>query len=187
MFVWLESQIEGNSNKRKLLDKAPWSASKLSKRTLKHSLWGLAALITGCGFISYFIPARELYLDIFTGNAGFWTTCWVWFFAICTYLNAGWMREQMCLHCCPYARFQAVMFDANTKTVTYDATRGEARGPVNASNKPNSVIVLTVTYVLRSARRGLIFAKAFNTSALTAAPVSMPVMKPCKNSTTNKT
>jgi len=129
MFVWLESRIEGNSNKRKLLDKAPWSASKLSKRTLKHSLWGLAALITGCGFIGYFIPARELYLDIFTGNAGFWTTCWVWFFAICTYLNAGWMREQMCLHCCPYARFQAVMFDANTKTVTYDAARGEARGP----------------------------------------------------------
>ena len=39
------------------------------------------------------------------------------------------MREQMCLHCCPYARFQSVMFDANTKTVTYDAARGESRGP----------------------------------------------------------
>lgn len=35
----------------------------------------------------------------------------------------------MCLHCCPYARFQSVMFDANTKTVTYDVNRGESRGP----------------------------------------------------------
>jgi cytochrome c oxidase accessory protein FixG len=29
---------------------------------------------------------------------------------------------------CPYARFQAVMFDSNTLTVTYDAKRGEPRG-----------------------------------------------------------
>jgi cytochrome c oxidase accessory protein FixG len=129
MYVWIESRIEGSSNKRKLLDKAPWTADKLMKRTSKHTSWALVALLTGCGFIGYFVPARELYLDIFSLNASFWVSSWVWFFAICTYLNAGWMREQMCLHCCPYSRFQAVMFDANTKTVTYDAARGESRGP----------------------------------------------------------
>lgn len=129
MYVWIESRIEGSSNKRKLLDKAPWTADKLMKRTSKHTSWALVALLTGCGFIGYFVPARELYLDIFSLNASFWVSSWVWFFAICTYLNAGWMREQMCLHCCPYSRFQAVMFDGNTKTVTYDAARGESRGP----------------------------------------------------------
>ena len=41
----------------------------------------------------------------------------------------------MCLHCCPYSRFQAVMFDANTKTVSYDAARGESRGPRKRSQK----------------------------------------------------
>lgn len=129
MFVWVEERIEGSSNKRSALDKAPMSLQKASKRISKHVAWGAIALLTGCGFIAYFIPARELYLDILTFEASFWVATWVWFFAICTYLNAGWMREQMCLHCCPYARFQSVMFDANTKTVTYDAARGESRGP----------------------------------------------------------
>ncbi|MCL1059567.1 cytochrome c oxidase accessory protein CcoG [Shewanella gelidimarina] len=129
MFVWVEEQIEGSRNKRIALDKAPMSLNKILKRTSKHLAWGAIALLTGCGFIAYFIPARALYLDIFTFDASFWISTWVWFFAICTYLNAGWMREQMCLHCCPYSRFQSVMFDANTKTVTYDATRGESRGP----------------------------------------------------------
>ncbi|MFT5788146.1 MAG: cytochrome c oxidase accessory protein FixG [Shewanella sp.] len=129
MFVWVEERIEGSRNKRFALDKAPISLKKITKRASKHLAWGAIALLTGCGFIAYFIPARELYLDILTFDASFWISTWVWFFAICTYLNAGWMREQMCLHCCPYARFQSVMFDANTKTVSYDATRGEGRGP----------------------------------------------------------
>jgi cytochrome c oxidase accessory protein FixG len=38
------------------------------------------------------------------------------------------MREQVCKHMCPYARFQSVMFDKDTLIVTYDAERGEPRG-----------------------------------------------------------
>ncbi len=30
---------------------------------------------------------------------------------------------------CPYSRFQSVMFDADTLTVSYDSARGESRGP----------------------------------------------------------
>lgn len=129
MFAWVEEKFEGSRNQRIKLDKAPWSREKLTKRVGKHSSWLLMSLLTGCGFIAYFVPARELYPAIFSFSAGFWDTAWVWFFAICTYLNAGWMREQMCLHCCPYARFQSAMFDEFTKTVTYDAARGESRGP----------------------------------------------------------
>ncbi|QYJ86891.1 cytochrome c oxidase accessory protein CcoG [Shewanella mesophila] len=129
MFVWIEKQIEGNSNKRYALDKAPWTLNKLTKRTSKHLLWGVMALMTGCGFIAYFVPATSLYRDILSFNASFWITTWVWFFALCTYLNAGFMRELMCLHCCPYSRFQSAMFDSNTLTVTYDTNRGESRGP----------------------------------------------------------
>ncbi|GGP54728.1 cytochrome c oxidase accessory protein CcoG [Shewanella algicola] len=135
IYMWIEANIEGNHHHRAALDKAPWSISKLRKRLTKHALWIVFALLTGCGFISYFMPARELYMDIFTASSGFWTGAWVWFFAICTYLNAGWMREMMCLHCCPYSRFQAVMFDANTKTVSYDAARGESRGPRKRAQK----------------------------------------------------
>ncbi len=39
------------------------------------------------------------------------------------------MREQVCKYMCPYARFQSVMFDRDTLTITYDVKRGEPRGP----------------------------------------------------------
>ena len=40
---------------------------------------------------------------------------------------AGWLREQVCLYMCPYARFQSAMFDKETLIVSYDAERGEPR------------------------------------------------------------
>ncbi|MBO2606517.1 cytochrome c oxidase accessory protein CcoG [Shewanella algae] len=128
-FAWVEEKLEGSRNQRIKLDASPMTVSKAGKRGGKHLLWMLMSLITGCGFIAYFVPAKQLYPEIFTFSAGFWDSTWVYFFALCTYLNAGWMREQMCLHCCPYARFQSAMFDSFTKTVTYDAQRGESRGP----------------------------------------------------------
>jgi polyferredoxin len=48
---------------------------------------------------------------------------------IATYGNAGWLREQVCIYMCPYARFQSVMFDKDTLIVSYDPRRGELRGP----------------------------------------------------------
>jgi cytochrome c oxidase accessory protein FixG len=50
------------------------------------------------------------------------------FYALATYGNAGFMREQVCKYMCPYARFQSAMFDKDTLIVSYDATRGEPRG-----------------------------------------------------------
>jgi cytochrome c oxidase accessory protein FixG len=38
------------------------------------------------------------------------------------------MREQVCKHMCPYARFQSAMFDNDTLIITYDRERGEPRG-----------------------------------------------------------
>ncbi|MFL7036305.1 cytochrome c oxidase accessory protein CcoG [Vibrio lentus] len=40
-----------------------------------------------------------------------------------------WMRSIVCLHMCPYARFQSAMFDKDTFIVGYDTERGESRGP----------------------------------------------------------
>jgi len=38
------------------------------------------------------------------------------------------LREQVCFHMCPYARFQSVMFDHDTLVISYDEERGEPRG-----------------------------------------------------------
>jgi cytochrome c oxidase accessory protein FixG len=126
--MWVEERIEGNRNKRMKLDKAPRSAGKIAKKSAKHSAWLLIALATGLTFVGYFYPIRELIGDLFTLDANGWAYFWVAFFTVATYLNAGWMREQVCLYMCPYARFQSVMFDPNTRVVSYDPNRGEPRG-----------------------------------------------------------
>ncbi|MFV8571241.1 cytochrome c oxidase accessory protein CcoG [Marinobacter sp. SBS5] len=128
IFMWIEEKVEGNRNKRIKLDKSPNSAEKITKKTIKHTLWLLIALATGITFIGYFYPIRELIVDMLTLQANGWAYFWVAFFTVATYLNAGWMREQVCLYMCPYARFQSVMFDANTRIVSYDPNRGEPRG-----------------------------------------------------------
>ncbi|WP_323750658.1 cytochrome c oxidase accessory protein CcoG [Marinobacter sp.] len=136
IFMWIEEKVEGNRNKRIKLDKSPNSAEKITKKTIKHTLWLIVALATGITFIGYFYPIRELIVDMFTLQANGWAYFWVAFFTVATYLNAGWMREQVCLYMCPYARFQSVMFDANTRIVSYDPNRGEPRGKRKKGTDP---------------------------------------------------
>lgn len=128
MFNWIERRIEGNHNQSKKLDQQGWNSEKVLKKTAKHLAWGALSLATALVFMSYFVPAAELYSTFFTLEASALVQGWVWFFAFCTYGNGGWLREKMCQHACPYSRFQSVMFDRSTKLVAYDEVRGEGRG-----------------------------------------------------------
>lgn len=129
IFMWIEERVEGSRNQRIKLDKSPASdRTRIRKKVLKHALWLLVAFATGLTFVGYFYPIRDLIADLATFNANGWSYFWVAFFTAATYINAGWMREQVCLYMCPYARFQSVMFDKNTRIVSYDPRRGEPRG-----------------------------------------------------------
>ncbi len=136
MFMWVEKVTEGERNQRIKLDAAPWSANKLLRRSAKHGLWLALSLATAIAFVGYFVPVRQLVLDLFSFDLGLTTAFWVFFFTLATYLNAGWLREQVCLHMCPYSRFQSVMFDEHTLIVSYDAARGETRGPRKKESIP---------------------------------------------------
>jgi cytochrome c oxidase accessory protein FixG len=138
-YVWVEHRIEGTRNKRMALDKAPWTLSKAYKKTLKHIIWQLMSLFTATTFISYFIPVSELYSTMLTFDWSGAVTFWVLFFALATYGNAGWMREHVCIHLCPYSRFQSAMFDKNTLLVAYDAKRGENRAPRKRKEDPKAL------------------------------------------------
>lgn len=129
IFMWVEKVTEGDRNKRMKLDKAPWSTEKILRRSAKHGLWLLIGFVTGLTFVGYFTPIRQLPIDLFTGQADGWSYFWVGFFTVMTYLAAGYLREQVCIYMCPYSRFQSVMFDKDTLIVSYDAKRGENRGP----------------------------------------------------------
>ena len=128
IFMWIEQKFEGSRNQRMRLDKGPWNAEKVLRKGLKHGGWLFVAFLTGMTFVGYFYPVRELLPDLLTLSAGQWGVLWTLFFTLATYINAGWMREQVCKYMCPYARFQSVMFDQDTLIVSYDPTRGEPRG-----------------------------------------------------------
>lgn len=129
IFMWIEEKVEGSRNQRMKLDQAATNFEKFRKKAIKHTLWILVAFGTGLTFVGYFYPIRELVPDMLTfNNLGGWTYFWIGFFTVATYLNAGWVREQVCLYMCPYARFQSVMFDSDTLIVSYDAKRGDPRG-----------------------------------------------------------
>lgn len=128
IFMWIARKIEGDRPKQIKLDKMPWNAEKISKKTLKHIAWLLFAFWTGFTFVGYFVPIKELVFSFAYWTLGGWEIFWIFFYGFATYGNAGFMREQVCIYMCPYGRFQSVMFDADTLTVTYDPTRGEPRG-----------------------------------------------------------
>jgi len=128
IFIWFEEKIEGSANQRKKLDSQKLDFNKFWRKALKHTCWMFFSVLTGLTFVGYFVPMQEIFVNFFTFNASFAAAATVWFFALCTYGNAGWMREIMCLHMCPYARFQSAMFDKDTVTVSYDYNRGESRG-----------------------------------------------------------
>ncbi|MDP2265683.1 MAG: cytochrome c oxidase accessory protein CcoG, partial [Thiobacillus sp.] len=128
IFMWVEEWLEGDHLARKKLDKSPWTAGKLRKRGLKHAVWLAIALWTGFTFVGYFSPIQTLAAATIHAHLGPWETFWILFYGFATWGNAGFMREQVCKYMCPYARFQSVMFDTDTLTVTYDCSRGEPRG-----------------------------------------------------------
>ena len=128
IFMWIEHRVEGDRSARLRLDASPWTADKLWRKSLKQFLWVAVALWTGFTFVGYFVPIRTLAVEVMALQGG-WQIFWVLFYALATYGNAGFLREQICKYMCPYARFQSAMFDQDTLVVTYDAARGEARGP----------------------------------------------------------
>ncbi len=136
MFMWVEKVTEGERHQRIRLDAAPWSFNKLLRRGAKHGLWLAISLATAIGFVGYFTPVRDLVGDLLSWQVGATTAFWLLCFTAATYFNAGWLREQVCVHMCPYSRFQSAMFDADTQLVTYDAARGEARGPRKKNSDP---------------------------------------------------
>lgn len=134
VFLWMERAIEGDRPKRMKLDAGPWTREKLLRKGAKHTVWLLFALWTGFTFVGFFTPIRDLAARTpFIGTPGWgwggWETFWVFFYALATWGNAGFLREQVCKYMCPYARFQSAMFDRNTLIIAYDAMRGEPRGP----------------------------------------------------------
>ena len=127
IFMWIESRIEGDRSARMKLDNGPLTGRKLRLKILKHIIWISVALWSGLTLVAYFTPVSELWAEFPYDFSG-WELFWIFFYSGFFYMQAGFLREQVCKYMCPYARFQGVMFDPDTLVITYDPERGEPRG-----------------------------------------------------------
>jgi len=103
------------------------TARKIRLKLGKHLVWLLISVWTGLTLVAYFTPVAELQTALPFDLSG-WELFWILFYAGFCYMQAGFLREQVCKYMCPYARFQGVMFDPDTLVITYDPARGEPRG-----------------------------------------------------------
>jgi len=137
LFVWVETKLEGDRNKRIKFDQSPWNFNKIWRKGLKQTIWIGFSLLTGAGWIFFFNDAPTTALNLLWGQGSYAEYGFTVLFASTTYLLAGFAREQVCIYMCPWPRFQGAMFDEHSLIVTYEAWRGEPRGKVKNAD-PNA-------------------------------------------------
>lgn len=96
----------------------------------------LIAVLTAFGFAAYFNDAPALPLKIVTGTAPFGVYITLFILTLTTWLFAAYAKERVCLHMCPWPRFQAALLDKESLVVTYQRWRGEPRGRKRETLRP---------------------------------------------------
>jgi len=127
VFVWIERMFQGERNQRMALDKQPWTLGKLARKLATHAGWIIVSVGFGYGFVLYFDDAPAATRALLTGGASLTQYGTVALMSVFPYLLAGYARENVCIYMCPYARFQAAMFDEHSMIVSYESWRGEPR------------------------------------------------------------
>jgi len=125
----IERWVDGDAVKRRALDQAPWSAKKIVRRTVKHTLYVLVSAIITHLFLAYYVSLPEVWSMVRAAPGEHWSA--FAFVAVATgglYFNFAWFREQMCIVVCPYGRLQSALIDDHSLVIGYDAKRGEPRG-----------------------------------------------------------
>jgi cytochrome c oxidase accessory protein FixG len=129
VFRKIEYWIEGDAAQQKILDKTPWSISKITKKGSKWIVFWVISFIIANTFLAYIIGIDELKKTVsepIGKHIGTLSSLLV--FTTVFFFVYAWLREQVCTTICPYGRMQGVLLDRNTVVVAYDHKRGEQRG-----------------------------------------------------------
>ena len=125
----VERWIDGDGTARRQLEDAPWTASKIIKRVVKHTLFIVISAAIAHIFLSYFVSIRALYEMMHESPAHHAKAFGVVAFLTgALYFSFSWFREQFCIILCPYGRLQSALTDDNSVVIGYDKKRGEPRG-----------------------------------------------------------
>lgn len=127
LFIAIEEFVEGSALLRRRHDQAGLDGSARMRRAVTWLAWLGFAFAFAFSVMALFTPARTLAGQLASLEVSGWTLFWLAFLTVGCFVFAGFLREQACFYMCPYARFQAAMYDRDTLVVSYDAARGEPR------------------------------------------------------------
>jgi cytochrome c oxidase accessory protein FixG len=137
VFRPIEYFIEGDAPQQKVLDQAPWTASKVFKKLAKHAVFFGLSFVIGNTLLGYIIGLEALKQIITDDPARHLSgLTFMLLFTLVFYLIFARFREQACTFICPYGRLQSTLLDENTIVVAYDYKRGEMRDHLRRSESP---------------------------------------------------
>lgn len=126
VFRRIEFWIDGDRGAQTRLDKSPWNAKKIWKRSLKWTLFFIISFLIANVFLAYLIGSDKLIAYVTDGPmAHLGTMVPLLIFTGVFYFVFAWFREQVCIIACPYGRLQGVLLDDKSIVVAYDHKRGE--------------------------------------------------------------
>jgi cytochrome c oxidase accessory protein FixG len=106
--------------------------SKIARPVVQIAL----AVLTAFGFAAFFNDAPTFPLALVTGSAPIGAYIAIGVLTLTTWLFAAYAKERVCLHMCPWPRFQAALLDKDSLVVTYQRWRGEPRGKKKVPLRP---------------------------------------------------
>jgi len=141
VFRKIEYFIEGDFQEQKQLAAQPWTAGKIFRKATKFIVFYIISFAIANTFLAYIIGSEELYkiiVDPIRDHVGGFVAINI--FTIVFFLVFARFREQVCQFACPYGRFQSVLVDNDSISVTYDFKRGENRGTLGQRKKAGVAI-----------------------------------------------
>ena len=87
-------------------------------------LWIIISLIISSNFMLYFVPPEDFFAYIQNPQEHSFMIMFIICVAMFLVYDIVFMKENFCTYVCPYSRIQSVLYDDDTKQVTYDFNRG---------------------------------------------------------------
>ena len=110
------------NNKQKDIDYS--KKSNQIKKYIALILWFIITLIISSNFMLYFIPPEDFFVYIQNPADHSFMIIFILTVALFLVYDIVFMKENFCVYICPYSRIQSVLYDDDTKQVSYDYNRG---------------------------------------------------------------
>lgn len=109
-------------NKQKDIDYS--KKSNQFKKYISLFLWIVITLVISSNFMLYFVPPEDFFIYLQNPLEHSFMILFIISIAIFLFYDIVFMKENFCVYVCPYSRIQSVLYDDNTKQVSYDFNRG---------------------------------------------------------------